>query len=158
MRNGFTLLELLIVVIIIGILASMAIPQYQKVIRKAKAAEALTNLAALRCSMDRYWYEQVAGGGQYVPVDWRMNVQGNIILDVDNPNDVDNRKWAYGVAVLGGFLMDRGTQDGADFVLQAQELVNGAPVIANWIEIDEDGNISKSRTFGGENEHLIVGN
>ena len=39
-RNGFTLLELLVVVIIVGILASVAIPQFRRVTDRARETEA----------------------------------------------------------------------------------------------------------------------
>jgi len=51
---GFTLLELLMVVIIIGILASIALPTYLKTAERARAAEALTILGAIRASELRY--------------------------------------------------------------------------------------------------------
>lgn len=46
-KKAFTLLELLMVVIIIGILATFAIPQYRIMGEKAKAAEAMNMLSAL---------------------------------------------------------------------------------------------------------------
>jgi prepilin-type N-terminal cleavage/methylation domain-containing protein len=53
-RRAFTLLEMLMVVVIIGILATLAVPQYQRTVERASAAEALQNLAAIRSAQLRY--------------------------------------------------------------------------------------------------------
>ena len=53
-KQGFTLLELLVVVLIIGILAGIALPQYQKSVEKAKLSEALLNFQVIYNSAQRH--------------------------------------------------------------------------------------------------------
>jgi len=54
-QRGFTLLELLMVVIIIGILASMALPQFLKSTERARSGQVISLLSSLRASEARYY-------------------------------------------------------------------------------------------------------
>ena len=57
---GFTLLEILIVIVILGVVAGLAIPVFTSNIQKAQAQEAMASLAAIRNALQTYYVMQPA--------------------------------------------------------------------------------------------------
>src|SRR4029077_12882090 len=57
-RRGFTLIEILIVVSIIGILVSIAVPIYVKSILRTKESVLRSNLYTMRTVIDEYTYDK----------------------------------------------------------------------------------------------------
>ena len=154
MKKAFTLIELLIVVVIIGILASIAMPQYVKVIKKAKTAEALIKLGALRGAMDRYWYNEIALGGYDNDCQLRTGDNDDdhgreFELDVENPNNVDigARDWSYGILDLGAMFPD---ENRPLYVLEARMIPFTGDAPDLWIQMNQDGRVAKSSELGGD--------
>ena len=54
-EQAFTLIELLVVVLIIGILAAVALPQYQKAVEKSRAAQAITLVKSVHQAVQAYY-------------------------------------------------------------------------------------------------------
>lgn len=57
LQNGFTLIELMVVVVIIGILASVAVPAYSDYVTRGKIAEATSNLATKRVMLEQFYQD-----------------------------------------------------------------------------------------------------
>jgi type IV pilus assembly protein PilA len=68
-KKGFTLIELMIVVAIIGILAAIAIPNFLKFQAKSKQSEAKSNLGAIFTGELAYFGEQNTYG-DFVAINW----------------------------------------------------------------------------------------
>jgi general secretion pathway protein G len=57
-RRGFTLVELLIVMTILSIIISMAVPIYQRSVQRAKESVLKQNLFTIRTVIDEYTYDK----------------------------------------------------------------------------------------------------
>ena len=85
-QEGFTLIELMIVVAIIGILAAIAIPNFLQYQMKSRQSEAKTNLQAIKTSMVSFQGEQgcyvgitpevgqlaAVASTKYIPYQWGL--------------------------------------------------------------------------------------
>ena len=84
---GFTFIELLIVVTIIGVLSAIAIPMYRDNVRRAKVQEAVDTIGAIKDEISSY----VSNEGN-LPSPCNNHNQIRSILGVQVP---DNGKWRY---------------------------------------------------------------
>lgn len=58
--KGFTLIEIMIVVVIVGLLAAIALPAYQEYVMQGKAAEATAGLSEARLKLEQYYHDNRA--------------------------------------------------------------------------------------------------
>ncbi len=80
--KGFTLIELMIVIVVIGILAAIAFPSYQDYVRRAKRADAQSALLELAQFMERHY----TANGTYLTPDDKAPVLPFTVAPKDGTN------------------------------------------------------------------------
>ncbi len=135
-RAGFTLVELMVVVIIVGILAAAAVPIYRFAVRKAYISEARAALGAIRSAELVYHAENEDYLGVSVGDIGEPEGSGGLRLDVTN-NTWFNEAGAFSVDVTndvgGDELVDK-FQARCDGTL----LTGGQPAVVKTIAISLD--------------------
>ncbi|MBD3264828.1 MAG: prepilin-type N-terminal cleavage/methylation domain-containing protein [Candidatus Omnitrophica bacterium] len=123
MKKGFTLVELLIVVIVVAILATFAIPQYLKAVERAKEGKAKHNMSLIAQGQKMYraendTYTAVAAGNHDATLGSYIE-----LADVDADSD-----WSY---VSAAPASDQ-------FTVTATRAAGG-PNAGETIVLDQDG-------------------
>ena len=94
MKNqAFTLIEVLVAILIIGVLAAIAVPQYQKAVEKARLLQNISTVRALYDALERYRLVNDsyppypnAGGGGSVDISYFNNILDISIQSTEKVN------------------------------------------------------------------------
>ena len=103
---AFTLIELLVVVLIIGILAAVAVPQYQKTIERSKATEAMSMLSSIAKAYQTYYL----ANGQYaekfdeLDVDIPFSGTTKFLGSTSATDTKSNKDWSFQIEDNAGYV------------------------------------------------------
>jgi prepilin-type N-terminal cleavage/methylation domain-containing protein len=138
-QRGFTLVELMIVVIIVGILAAVAIPMYQGATERAKASEAVAALGTIRGAMRVYYAEH----GTYVNANFvdGAQVTAGSVLDVSD-TDLLGRYFSSPCYTFSGAPTAAAFTIACDGGAVGNTAPNASEVSTITRSINEDGDIS----------------
>jgi len=129
--QGFTLVEILIVVVILGILAAIVIPQFTQASESARASNLKSQLQTLRSQIELY---QVQHNGDYpdLNTDWTPMTETS---DASGNTDADGPYGPYLQQPLSNPFFD------GDAATAVDENMDSASDVAGWSYNSDNGNV-----------------
>ena len=114
-ESGFTLLEIIVVIIIVGVLASLALPRFFSTVEFSRSTEALNSVGVIRKSVIRCG--MVDDDVQTCDTDASGTIEFSE-MDIDDPGSEPGAHFSYGIAVTGAddyvITATRNAVDGGD--------------------------------------------
>ena len=101
-KKGFTLIELMIVVAIIGILAAIAIPQYIKYVKRSRTSEALSHTKKVYDALADWYANPDLGNGTFATGSDDIGRTGGLTFSSHYPQEADwwdNNDLNYGYVI-----------------------------------------------------------
>jgi general secretion pathway protein G len=93
-NSGFTLVEILIVVVILGILAAIVIPQFSQASLEAREASLISNLQTMRSQIELYKVQHL----EVLPT------VANLDTLMTSVTDIDGNPWAAPATAYGPYM------------------------------------------------------
>ena len=105
-NSGFTLLEIIIVIIIVGVLASLALPRLFSTIEFSRSTEAFASITTVRSSLERCY---LMNDENYLACNTFTS------LDIDDPTAAPNAHFTYSIgAAVNAYTITAARKAGKD--------------------------------------------
>ena len=129
-HDGFTLMEVMVVIVLMGILAAITVPTFQRAVEQSKADIAVANLRAIWSAERFYWLDNRSYAGELSQLS-ALDLIDSALTSASNP-------YSYSIAT---------SPDGSTFEATA---TRSGGAWQGWFQIDQTGTISGQLNSGGE--------